>query len=128
MTEITALVIDDQSINVEVLARLLVENNIVAFGIDDVNDLDSMINGLPVIDIIFLDIEFPRVDGFEVYTYLRACKKLKNTRIIAYSVHLDMIGAVRDNGFDGFLGKPLNSARFPEQLEQIIRGEQIWEY
>lgn len=63
MTEITALVIDDQSINVEVLARLFVENNIVAFGIDDVNDLDS-INGLPVIDIIFLDIEFPQSRWF----------------------------------------------------------------
>jgi hypothetical protein len=30
-------------------------------------------------------------------------------------------------GFDGFLGKPLDSARFPEQLDRILAGKPVWE-
>jgi len=30
-------------------------------------------------------------------------------------------------GFDGFLGKPLDADRFPEQVRRIIAGEQVWE-
>ncbi len=33
----------------------------------------------------------------------------------------------RDMGFDGFLGKPLDNARFPDQLARILRGEPVWE-
>ena len=30
-------------------------------------------------------------------------------------------------GFDGFLGKPLNRNRFPEQVRRILEGEGVWE-
>jgi two-component system cell cycle response regulator DivK len=33
----------------------------------------------------------------------------------------------QDAGFDGFLGKPLNRKRFPDQVRRIINGESVWE-
>jgi len=31
-------------------------------------------------------------------------------------------------GFDGFLGKPLDPDRFPNQIRRILSGEQVWEW
>ena len=34
----------------------------------------------------------------------------------------------RESGFDGFLGKPLDPDRFPDQIRRILNGEKVWEY
>jgi two-component system, cell cycle response regulator DivK len=33
----------------------------------------------------------------------------------------------RAAGFDGYLSKPLNVRRFPEQIRRILQGEQVWD-
>jgi two-component system cell cycle response regulator DivK len=33
----------------------------------------------------------------------------------------------QEAGFNGFLGKPLNRTRFPDQVRRIIDGESVWE-
>jgi two-component system, cell cycle response regulator DivK len=33
----------------------------------------------------------------------------------------------REAGFDGFLSKPIDVDRFPEQIGRILAGEAIWE-
>jgi len=34
----------------------------------------------------------------------------------------------RESGFDGFLGKPLDPDRFPDQIRRILSGDKVWEY
>ncbi len=29
--------------------------------------------------------------------------------------------------FDGFIGKPLNPDRFPDQIRRILAGDPVWE-
>jgi two-component system cell cycle response regulator DivK len=33
----------------------------------------------------------------------------------------------RTAGFDGFLGKPLDPDRFPDQVHRILAGDAVWE-
>jgi two-component system cell cycle response regulator DivK len=40
---------------------------------------------------------------------------------------MDNMERAREAGFDGFIGKPLNPDRFPNQVRGILRGEAIWE-
>jgi two-component system, cell cycle response regulator DivK len=77
------------------------------------------------VDVVFLDLEMPGVDGYAVKNYLRT--KLGTTPIIACTVHLNEIDMVRQSGFDGFLGKPLDSHRFSDQLGRILTGMPVWE-
>ncbi|MBA3532292.1 MAG: response regulator, partial [Ardenticatenales bacterium] len=37
------------------------------------------------------------------------------------------VAKARQAGFNGFIGKPLSSKRFPEQIRRILRGEAVWE-
>jgi two-component system cell cycle response regulator DivK len=39
----------------------------------------------------------------------------------------EQLNRAREAGFDGFLGKPLDPDRFPEQIRRLLRGEQVWE-
>jgi two-component system, cell cycle response regulator DivK len=40
----------------------------------------------------------------------------------------DQMNKAKDSGFDGFLGKPLDPDRFPDQIRRILAGEPVWEF
>ena len=84
---------------------------------------------LPNIDLILMDIFLPEEDGYQILERLRAHPRFKDTLIVAVTadVSMDNMERAREAGFDGFIGKPLNPDRFPNQVRGILRGEAIWE-
>ena len=40
---------------------------------------------------------------------------------------LEQINKAKAAGFDGFLGKPLDMDRFPDQIRRILAGDSVWE-
>jgi two-component system cell cycle response regulator DivK len=125
MEPIHALIIDDNARNLRVLAQLLHKNGADCLEVADPRQLPGILPDLEDVEVVFLDLEMPGMNGFQVKDMLRS--HLGNTPIIAYTVHVSEIDVVRRAGFDGFLGKPLDSARFPEQLARILRGERVWD-
>jgi len=85
---------------------------------------------LPHIDLILLDIRLPYEDGYQALQKIRANQKLKNTLVIAVTAEAgeEQIRRAKAAGFDGFLGKPLDPDRFPEQIKRILNGESVWEW
>jgi CheY-like chemotaxis protein len=125
MNQSHALVIDDNPQNRKVLAQLLGKQGVNCTEVSDPTKLQSVLSTVDHIDVVFLDLEMPGLDGFAVKTLLR--EQLGNTPIIAYTVHVSEMNTVQESGFDGFLAKPISGARFPEQLARILRGESVWE-
>jgi two-component system, cell cycle response regulator DivK len=125
VTQLHALVIDDNAQNVQVLVQLLAKQNVQATQITNPARLAEVLPSLEAVDVVFLDLEMPRLDGFAVKELLRT--QLGNIPIIACTVHLNEMSHTRQLGFDGFLGKPLNRARFPNQLERILQRQPVWE-
>jgi two-component system, cell cycle response regulator DivK len=85
---------------------------------------------LPRIDLILMDIRLPYEDGYQALAKLRASARLKNTLVIAVTAEAseEQMSKARRSGFDGFLGKPLDPDRFPEQIRRILNGEAVWEW
>jgi two-component system cell cycle response regulator DivK len=84
---------------------------------------------MPKLDVVFLDLGLPDSDGYEVLKELRQDPNLKDVPIIAVTARdagTEMPKA-QAAGFDGFLGKPLNRTRFPDQVRRILGGEAVWE-
>jgi two-component system, cell cycle response regulator DivK len=125
MTQPHALLIDDNSQNLKVLAQLLSKQGVTSTEVINPTKLQSVLPTLERVDVVFLDLEMPGLDGYSVKDMLKSY--LGDTPIIAYTVHISEINVVRNLGFDGFLGKPLDHSRFPEQLARILNGEQVWE-
>jgi two-component system cell cycle response regulator DivK len=86
-------------------------------------------NSLPRVDLILMDIHLPEEDGYQVLAKLRAHPKFQDTKIVAVTAEAteSNLQRARSAGFDGFIGKPLDPDRFPDQIKQILRGTEVWE-
>jgi CheY-like chemotaxis protein len=79
-------------------------------------------------DIVLLDLQLPREDGYHVLGRIRAQPSLCSARVIACTAHVSQsnINRAQSAGFDGFLAKPLEYDRFPTQMQHILAGDQVW--
>jgi two-component system cell cycle response regulator DivK len=125
--ERTALIIDDNTLNLETLAVLLKKEGVHSITLSSPREISDTLDQLHSVDVVFLDIEFPNHDGFEIMPHLAAHPRLTGVPIVAYSVHISELQEARDVGFHSFIGKPLVVERFPEQLRKILNGEPVWE-
>ena len=85
---------------------------------------------LPRIDLILMDIRLPYEDGYQALQKIRAHDRLKDTLVVAVTAEAsdDQMRKAEQAGFDGFLGKPLDPDRFPEQIQRILNGDSVWEW
>ncbi len=123
---IQALIIDNDASSIEVLQRLLIAQHVECITLMNPSQLEIIRENSHKADVIFLDLEMPYINGYEVFKILQS-EIGSAVPIVAYTVHTSEMSIVRDLGFHSFLGKPLEASRFPDQLAQILSGESIWE-
>jgi two-component system, cell cycle response regulator DivK len=88
----------------------------------------KLAESLDRVDLILLDIQLPGEDGYAVLGKIRTHPKLAATRVVAVTANVlpQDEARARAAGFDGFVGKPLDFDRFPEQIRAILEGEVVW--
>lgn len=125
----TALIVEDNVSNFVLMARMLgyigVQCEWKTSGYEVVEYADT----LQGIDFILMDIRLPYEDGYDALRKLRQSERLKEIPVIAVTAYSseDQMERARTAGFDGFLGKPLDPDRFPDQIRAVLRGEEVWE-
>jgi CheY-like chemotaxis protein len=126
MSDIHALIIDDNRENVDILAELLTLEGVGFTRVDNPTQLEDRIQGINALDIIFLDLEMPKIDGFQLLELFHTDPRFDGVPVVAYTVHVSEINVARQVGFHSFLGKPLDADMFPEYLSRILNGERVW--
>lgn len=123
------LVVEDNVSNFVLIARMLgflgIHCEWKTSGYEVVEYADT----LPRVDLVLMDIRLPYEDGYSALRKIRQSPRLKNIPVIAVTAEAsqDQINKARSSGFDGFLGKPLDPDRFPDQIQRILSGEAVWE-
>ncbi len=81
------------------------------------------------IDLVLMDLMLPEADGYQSLDELRAHERFAEVPIIAVTANTssESVQRARTAGFDGFIGKPLDPDRFPEQVRRALMGEEVWE-
>jgi two-component system, cell cycle response regulator DivK len=74
-------------------------------------------------DLILLDINMPEMDGLTAISYLRAIPGLENVPMVALTANVmrGALEAVEEAGCDGYIAKPIDVDRFPEQIYNYLR-------
>jgi two-component system cell cycle response regulator DivK len=81
------------------------------------------------IDLILMDIALPDADGYESLDSLRSDERFSGVPIVAVTADVSAASLHRaqEAGFNGFIGKPLDPDRFPNQVRRVLQGEEVWE-
>jgi two-component system cell cycle response regulator DivK len=127
--DITVLVVEDNVSNFVLIARLLGFLGIHCEWKTSGYEVVEYANTLQRVDLILMDIRLPYEDGYSAMAKVRNTEHLKNVPIIAVTAEtgLEQMNKARQSGFNGFLGKPLDPDRFPDQIKRILSGESVWE-
>ncbi len=124
------LVVEDNVSNFVLIARMLGYLGIHCEWKTSGYEVLEYADTLPRVDLVLMYIRLPYEDGYGAQQKLRSAERFKNIPIVAVTAEAspDQMQRARDAGFDGFLGKPLDPDRFPDQIRRILGGEQVWEY
>ena len=127
--DLTVLIVEDNVSNFVLMARMLgflgVTCEWKTSGFEVVEYADT----LPRVDLILMDIRLPYEDGYQALRKLRASDRLRTVPVVAVTAYAseDQMNRARAAGFDGFVGKPLDPDRFPDQVRRMLQGEAVWE-
>jgi two-component system cell cycle response regulator DivK len=125
----TVLVVEDNVSNFVLIARLLGFMGIHCEWKTSGYEVVEYADTLPRLDLILMDIRLPYEDGYGALRKIRASDRLKSVPIIAVTAEAsqEQMNKARNSGFNGFLGKPLDPDKFPDQIHRILNGEDVWE-
>lgn len=116
---IRALIVDD-----ELYAREALEDELLGLGgVTIISQCNNAIDALKTInharpDVVFLDIQMPRVTGLELLAMLDPESMPKVVFVTAYDEFA--VQAFEDNAFD-YLLKPIETARLKKSLDKLSR-------
>jgi two-component system cell cycle response regulator DivK len=81
------------------------------------------------VDLVLLDIHLPEEDGYEVLARIRANERFSHTKVVAVTADVSSanLNRAKAAGFDGFLSKPINVDQFPDQIQRVLDGEEVWD-
>jgi len=117
------LVVDDSITIRRVSERLLVRNGFrVATARDGMDALAKLQTEVP--DLVLLDIEMPRIDGFEVATYMRNNPELRPVPIIMITSRSGEKHRARahDIGVERYLTKPYQEEALLSDIHALLSG------
>jgi len=123
------LVVEDNVANFVLIARMLgfigIDTKWKTSGYEVVEFAQQM----PRLDLILMDLRLPYESGYEALKEIRASRRLRDVPVVAVTAEAsrEQMRRARAAGFDGFIGKPLDPDRFPDQIRRILAGEEVWE-
>jgi len=116
----TVMVVDDSITVRKVTSRLLARHDYeVLTAKDGVDALAQLQEVVP--DVILLDVEMPRMDGYELATNVRNDERLKHVPIIMITSRTADKHRQRamDIGVNAYLGKPFNEGELLENIRTL---------
>ncbi len=127
--EAIVLVVEDNVANFVLIARMLGYMGIHCEWKTSGYEVVEYADTLPRVDLILMDIRLPYEDGYSALRKIRSSPTLKDTLVVAVTAEAsrEQINKAKAAGFDGFIGKPLDPDRFPDQIRRILNGEPVWE-
>ena len=119
--QLKALLVEDNAINMRLARHILRRDGF------DVIEATNAEDGLVLArgeqpDVILMDLGLPAMDGFEATEIIREDVLLRSIPVVAVTAHsLDSYRSrARKIGFAGYLTKPIDPRRFPDQIRSFM--------
>ncbi len=120
------MVVDDSITMRKVTTRVLERADFeVQTAKDGLDALEKLQDSVP--DLMLLDIEMPRMDGYELATYMRNDSRLRTVPIIMITSRTGEKHRQRalEIGVERYLGKPYQEDDLLQQVHEVLRRERV---
>ncbi len=130
LKEKSVLIVEDNIGNFMLIARMLSNFGVHCEWKTSGYEVVEFAQTLSKIDLVLMDIHLPYEDGYAAMRKIRQAGSLKDIPIVAVTADtgVKQMNNAQMAGFNGFIGKPLDPDRFPEQVMWILSGKPVWEY
>jgi two-component system sensor histidine kinase/response regulator len=124
------LIAEDVAINVEVMREMLANTGIeFDLAVDGEEALQKVLDPANTYDLILMDIQMPKIDGYEVTRKIRQSNiaYAQSLPIIAMTANVfkDDIDLARQAGMNDHLGKPISYDTMISMLSKYLSVQQI---
>ncbi|NCO33766.1 MAG: hypothetical protein AUJ92_12275 [Armatimonadetes bacterium CG2_30_59_28] len=119
------LIVDDDPAIVELLSGFLrLEEYQILTAVDGAEAVSTAVTQLP--DLILLDINLPKLNGYEVCRWLRAEEITRSIPIIIITGHLDFSNreAALEAGANELLTKPIRCEELLTRMRDLLQHDQ----
>jgi len=129
LSKATILIVEDNVSNFVLMARMLDFAGATCEWKTSGYEVVEFADTLQHLDLILMDIRLPYEDGYQALHKIRETGRFSDLPIVAVTAYSseDQMQRAREAGFDGFIGKPLDPDRFPDQVRRILNREPVWE-
>ena len=117
------LYVEDNPLNMLLVRRLLTKSGFIVH--EAKNEAEAMMflaENVP--DLILMDINLPRVDGYTIAAKIRTMEKMANTPILALTANAlrgDREKSI-EAGCNGYIVKPIDVDILPEQIRGYLQS------
>ncbi|HET8550807.1 MAG TPA: response regulator [Bryobacteraceae bacterium] len=120
----TILIADDKDSSRELIRALLERSG---YRVEEAADGTEAVERARTVhpDLILLDLQMPRLDGFGVLRELRQDDRFRDKPVVAltaYAMHGDREKALQA-GFTSYVTKPVNLMQLREHIARLLQGQ-----
>src|SRR6266576_4146606 len=123
---ISLLVVDDNSMNRIMLSRYITKLGYQATLVENGRQALDKLQGEPF-DLVLLDVQMPKMDGYEVLEHLKADPRLRDIPVIMISAveELESVVTCIELGAQDYLPKPFNSVLLRARLTACLERKRL---
>ncbi|MBF0532276.1 MAG: response regulator [Candidatus Omnitrophica bacterium] len=116
------LIIDDERVNLSLVKFTLAEKGYaVSQAVDGEEGIAKVQSESP--DLIILDVQMPRMNGYEFMGALKSLQGAQITPVIMLTANETMEGMFKLEGARAYFVKPVNMAAFLSKVKEILSAE-----
>jgi CheY-like chemotaxis protein len=126
-SHVRVLLAEDNAVN-QLLARRLLEKR--GFVVTAVGDGQAAVEAFEKdrFDVVLMDLQMPRMDGFEATTAIREKERSSGERIPIIALTANALKGDRERclsaGMDGYVSKPIRTAELFETIEKLMGNKE----
>lgn len=123
MAEERILIVEDNAVNRKLFLTVLRPHGYHLFtAVDGEEALEIAARELP--DLILMDLQLPKMNGFEVTRQLKEQSLTARIPVMAITAHAmaEERLLAEQGGFSAYVTKPINTRTFPQQVRELLDG------
>ncbi|HMB00134.1 MAG TPA: response regulator [Spirochaetota bacterium] len=121
------MVVEDNEINRSIINEMLTQQGLkVTLAHNGRECLQQLKQAGSHVDLIFMDLHMPKMNGYETVKAIRADKSLKSIPVLALTAEAEseIKDKIKSNRFNGYISKPFTQAELLRKTARIITDKQ----